>query len=160
MATHSSILAWRIPWKEKPGGLHSMGLQRIRHDLSTKQQQQHSKANRSGDSLQWKKSLLPLAPKRRGSYATQGTREAPGWSGGRGRGNTEGSLYCGFWDEGVSEAQDWPIWIISVDSGCKGCPWISILAPGATRVEGIVILSVRFPWRRWSGYRLWLIFCI
>ena len=32
MATPSSILAWRIPWAEKPGGLQSMGSQRIRHD--------------------------------------------------------------------------------------------------------------------------------
>ena len=32
MATHSSILAWRIPWTEEPGGLQSMGSQRIRHD--------------------------------------------------------------------------------------------------------------------------------
>ena len=32
MATHSSILTWNIPWIEKPGRLHSMGLQRIRHD--------------------------------------------------------------------------------------------------------------------------------
>ena len=32
MATHSSILAWEIPWKEEPGGLQSMGLQRVRHD--------------------------------------------------------------------------------------------------------------------------------
>ena len=32
MATHSNILAWRIPWTEEPGGLQSMGLQRIRHD--------------------------------------------------------------------------------------------------------------------------------
>ena len=31
MATHSSILAWRIPWAEKPGGLQSTGLQRVRH---------------------------------------------------------------------------------------------------------------------------------
>ena len=30
--THSSILAWRIPWTEEPGGLQSMGSQRIRHD--------------------------------------------------------------------------------------------------------------------------------
>ena len=30
MATHSSILAWRIPWTEEPGGLQSMGLQRVR----------------------------------------------------------------------------------------------------------------------------------
>ena len=32
MATHSSILAWRIPWTEEPGGLQSMGSQRVRHD--------------------------------------------------------------------------------------------------------------------------------
>ena len=34
MATHSSILAWRIPWTKEPGGLQSMGLQRVRHDQS------------------------------------------------------------------------------------------------------------------------------
>ena len=39
MATHSSILAWRIPRTEEPGGLQSMGSQRVRHDLVTKQQQ-------------------------------------------------------------------------------------------------------------------------
>ena len=32
MATHSSVLAWRIPWREKPGRLQSMGSQRVRHD--------------------------------------------------------------------------------------------------------------------------------
>ena len=32
MATHSSILAWRIPWTEEPSRLESMGLQRVRHD--------------------------------------------------------------------------------------------------------------------------------
>ena len=36
MAIHSLILAWRIPWTEEPGGLQSMGLQRVRHDLATK----------------------------------------------------------------------------------------------------------------------------
>ena len=35
MATHSSILAWRIPWTEKPGGLQSMGSQRVRHNWET-----------------------------------------------------------------------------------------------------------------------------
>ena len=35
MATHSSILAWRIPWREEPGGLQSMGLQRVGHDWVT-----------------------------------------------------------------------------------------------------------------------------
>ena len=32
MATHSSTLAWKIPWTEEPGMLQSMGLQRVRHD--------------------------------------------------------------------------------------------------------------------------------
>ena len=34
MATHSSILAWNIPWTEEPGRLQSMGLQRVRHDFT------------------------------------------------------------------------------------------------------------------------------
>ena len=38
MATHSSILAWEIPWTEEPGGLQSMGSQRVGHNLVTKQQ--------------------------------------------------------------------------------------------------------------------------
>ena len=32
MATHPSVLAWRIPWTEEPGGLQSTGSQRVRHD--------------------------------------------------------------------------------------------------------------------------------
>ena len=32
MATHSSIPAWRVPWTEEPGGLQSMGSQRVRHN--------------------------------------------------------------------------------------------------------------------------------
>ena len=32
MTTHSSILAWRVPWTEEPGGLQSIGLQKIGHD--------------------------------------------------------------------------------------------------------------------------------
>jgi len=35
MASHSSILAWRIPWTEEPDGLQSMGLQRVGHDRAT-----------------------------------------------------------------------------------------------------------------------------
>ena len=37
MATHSSILAWKIPWREEPVGLQSTGSQRVKHDLVTKQ---------------------------------------------------------------------------------------------------------------------------
>ena len=36
MTTHSSVLAWEIPWTEEPGGLLSMGLQRVEYDLATK----------------------------------------------------------------------------------------------------------------------------
>ena len=37
MPTHTSILAWRIPWTEEPGRLQSMGLKRVGHNLETKQ---------------------------------------------------------------------------------------------------------------------------
>ena len=40
MATHSSILAWRILWTEEPGGYSPWGRKRVRHDLVTKRQQQ------------------------------------------------------------------------------------------------------------------------
>ena len=37
MGTHSSVLAWEIPWTEEPGGLQSVGSRRVKHDLVTKQ---------------------------------------------------------------------------------------------------------------------------
>ena len=42
MATHSSTLAWKMPWTEEPGGLQSMGSQRVGANLATKQQQHES----------------------------------------------------------------------------------------------------------------------
>ena len=47
MATHSSILAWRIPWTEEPGGLQSMGSQRVRHDWANT----HSLTRDLGDNI-------------------------------------------------------------------------------------------------------------
>ena len=41
MATHSSVLAWEIPWTEEPGRLQSVGSQRVQHDLATELQQNH-----------------------------------------------------------------------------------------------------------------------
>ena len=35
MANHSSTLSWRIPWTEEPGGLQTMGSQRVRHDMTS-----------------------------------------------------------------------------------------------------------------------------
>ena len=42
MATHSSFLAWRIPWTEEPGRLQSMGLQRVGHNLATEHTYTHA----------------------------------------------------------------------------------------------------------------------
>ena len=54
MATHSSILAWEIPWREEPGGLQFMRLQRAGHDLATKQREQRLSAlNYQVSSSQW-----------------------------------------------------------------------------------------------------------
>ena len=39
-AAHSNILSWEIPWTEQPGGLQSVELQRVRHNLAVKQQPQ------------------------------------------------------------------------------------------------------------------------
>ena len=56
VATHSSTLAWRIPWTEEPGGLQSMRPQRVRHDWSTNTTQHKTRVSRSEcykpDSLQ------------------------------------------------------------------------------------------------------------
>ena len=43
MATHSSILAWRIPGTEEPGGLQSVGPQRVGHDWATKRRTEQEK---------------------------------------------------------------------------------------------------------------------
>ena len=48
MATHSSILAWRIPGTEEPGGLQSMGLQRVGHDGACMYAYTHPACNRAG----------------------------------------------------------------------------------------------------------------
>ena len=64
MATHSSILAWEIPWTGEPSGLQSMGSQRVPDDLRTKQPQQNDDGG-GGDS---------------GSGVKESTRpEHPGW---------------------------------------------------------------------------------
>ena len=46
MATHSSLLAWRVPWKQEPGGLQAMGSQRVGHSWATKRTQ-HYRAEHS-----------------------------------------------------------------------------------------------------------------
>ena len=63
MATHSSILAWRIPWTEEPGGLQSMGSQRVGYNLVTQQQQQHKISELGSAALEEQASHLCLLTK-------------------------------------------------------------------------------------------------
>ena len=67
VATHSSILAWEIPWIEEPGGLQSMGLQRVGHDLVTEHTHiifclPYSPSFWSQDFSSWKTISLVLLP--------------------------------------------------------------------------------------------------
>ena len=52
MATHFSLVAWRIPWTEEPGGLQSMRLQRVRHNWETKHAQNMSVAFEAQDKVE------------------------------------------------------------------------------------------------------------
>ena len=62
LATHFSIFAWEIPWREEPGGLQSMTLQTVAHNLSTKQQQQEFFFLATEYSMWDFSSLIELAP--------------------------------------------------------------------------------------------------
>ena len=53
IATHSSILAWRIPWREEPGRLQSMESQRVRHDWATSLTHSLNSDKRSTKGTQW-----------------------------------------------------------------------------------------------------------
>ena len=57
MATHSSVIAWKIPWTEETGGLWSIGSQRVRHDLATKTTRSHP-ANHQFVQMQYSGGLL------------------------------------------------------------------------------------------------------
>ena len=60
IATHSSVLAWRIAWTEEPGGLQSMGSQGVRHRERTEEEEEEEGLARSPSSA------LPLGLYRRG----------------------------------------------------------------------------------------------
>ena len=67
MATHSSILAWRIPWAEEPGRLQFMRLKRVRHDWATEQQQQPIRIAKQPK--HWQHYILVRMYKNRNSYS-------------------------------------------------------------------------------------------
>ena len=55
MATLSGILAWKIPWTEEPGGLQSIGSQRVRYNVATKQQQCQCESTNFTQLLEYKR---------------------------------------------------------------------------------------------------------
>ena len=59
MATHSSILAWEISWTVEPVGLQSKGLQRVKYNLATKQQQQINRGNDKAAAATKSRQLCP-----------------------------------------------------------------------------------------------------
>ena len=64
MATHSSILAWKIPWTEEPGGLQAMGSRRVGHNLAHARMRAHTHTHtHTGILLSYKKKneTLPFA---------------------------------------------------------------------------------------------------
>ena len=76
MATDSSILAWRIPWTEEPGGLHSIGLQKAKHDSSNlTQSEQNSCQPNFG--LRLSPSLRPLNLAHRGPEPASSPPQQP-----------------------------------------------------------------------------------
>ena len=58
MATYSSILTWNMPQMEEPGGLQSMGLQRVGHDLATKRL--HAQGTKTAPELNHARKQQPL----------------------------------------------------------------------------------------------------
>ena len=51
MATHASILAWKIPWTEESGKLQPIGFQRVRHDLATEKKKKKVLGRKSGKAM-------------------------------------------------------------------------------------------------------------
>ena len=70
MATHASILAWKIPWTEECGKLQPIGLQRVRHDLATEKKKEKALGRKSGKAM-WE----------RGRSFLTGSQEKTLWEG-------------------------------------------------------------------------------
>ncbi|MES9332048.1 hypothetical protein ABEQ25_12175, partial [Cutibacterium acnes] len=60
MATHPRVLAWSISWIVEPGGLESVGSQRVGHDLATEQQPKYENIELTLDTAQFKASAMSL----------------------------------------------------------------------------------------------------
>jgi len=90
MATHSSVLAWKIPWTEESGRLQSVGLHRVRHNWTT----EHAHTGHTESSFRPVNSHIVKKRKKERGREKERKRERGRKKGGRKRGREKG------WDEG------------------------------------------------------------
>ena len=156
MATHSSILAWKIPWTEEPGGLQSMGLQRVRHNRATEHSHIHVVPpswpavrglrlnSQTGRDIWFRlaeTSVFFQLMRESGGYCLACCRQKAYWCQLPGRGSFPGS--SGRWT--------WPWWASNSVSVALPAPWrppgtLSKAAPSSPP-----LYTLRFPWP-WKIY--------
>ena len=148
MAIHSSILPWVISWTEEPGGPQSMGLQRVRHYLRTKQQlQQHciekESRNRSGGflmvNIHWKDWCWSWSSNTLATWCEQPTHWKRPWCWGRLRAGEVGDRG---WDcdghnlskrwKTVKDREAWRVVVLGVAKG-----WTRLGDHAHTNILGI-----------------------
>ena len=119
MATHSSILAWELPWTEEPGGLQSIGLQRVRHYWVT----EHTHTSRHESHLVCNSELIQVSP----PLPTEAGRWAP--SSGVG-GNSPLAFTCRHPTRGSAPLgmQPWAVGSQCLFMYClPGCVWMWVV---------------------------------
>ena len=135
MATHSSILAWKIPWTEKPGGPQSMGSQRVGHNwaqCSFARAHTHRKEGPRGHYAKWNKlvtkgqTLYEFTHMR---YLEQWRQKVEWWLPGTGEEKRRGELV--FNGDRVSVLQEGrEFWRLMVAMECTYGPWTHTLKNG------------------------------
>ena len=153
MATHSSILAWRIPWTEEPGGLQSVGSQRVGHDWATNTFTTLHKVT-GIDAMNPEINKIHIFSNKQDTYILKCIRQATFWT--QSWNFIKGCLccFCLFCFPGTSADKD---------TACNAWEPGSIPGPGRSSGEGIgyplqyswAPLVAQLQWRR-PGFNPWV----
>ena len=137
MATHSGILLWEILWTEEPGGLQSMGLQRVGHDLVTKQGRKIFRGLVSLFFVQWYAVTLDLLCVVRDCFVVIGD-------------SCKGSFPLLDWAElGVSVSGR--VWVCLTVSECvTGCVWVCLTVWACLGVSECVWVCLTMSGHVWA----------
>ena len=165
MATHSSILAWKVPWTEEPSRLQSMGLQRVRHDWASSLSLSHSLGILQARILEW-----VACPFSRGSSQPRDWTQVSHVAGGF---FTSWATAGGFFTNwAIREAPRVGRWVLHqlihvvlvvknppVNAWYKRCgfyPWVGKIPWNRKRHHTSVVLPGKFNGqRRLAGYSPW-----